>query len=215
VKQGTTDPLTMAAVNFPAVAASSTLGLVFGNALGFIEVQLSAMESNQTGKIISSPKVVTMDGVEAVIKQGEEVPYTTPASGTSPATVSFKEALLQLKVEPRITDEGKISMKIEATNDVADYARGATLPGGNPPIRKNAIKSTVVIQDGDTLVIGGVSRTQEDKTTIGIPWFYKIPVLGWLFKTENINNQKKQLLIFITPKIIGEAGLAGGLEKTK
>jgi type IV pilus assembly protein PilQ len=215
VKQGTTDPLTMAAVNFPAIAASPTLGLVFGAAQGFIEFQLQAMESNGTGKIISSPKVVTMDGVKAVIKQGEEVPYTTPASGTSPATVSFKEAVLKLEVKPQITEEGKISMEIKATNDTPDYARGATLPGGNPPIRKNEVESKIVVQDGDTLVIGGVSRTQEDKTTIGIPWFQKIPVLGWLFKTENISKSKLQLLIFITPKIIGEAGLPGGLEKTK
>jgi type IV pilus assembly protein PilQ len=214
-QQGTTLPLTMAAVNFPAVAASPTLGLVFGNALGFIEAQLSAMESNQTGKIISSPKVVTMDGVKAVIKQGEEVPYVTPASGNTAATVSFKEAVLKLEVRPQITEEGKISMEIKATNDVADYARGATLPGGNPPIRKNEVESKIVVQDGDTLVIGGVSRTQEDETTAGIPWFYKIPVLGWLFKTENVTKKKLQLLIFITPKIIGEAGLPGGLEKTR
>lgn len=211
----TTSPLTMAAVNFAAAAASPALGLVFGNARGFIETQLSAMESNQTGKIISSPKVVTMDGVKAIIKQGEEVPYITPGTSTSPPTVTFKEAVLKLEVRPQITEEGKISMEIKATNDTPDYARGENLPGGNPPIRKNEVESKIVVQDGDTLVIGGVSRTQEDETTSGIPWFYKIPVLGWLFKTENISKTKLQLLIFITPKIIGEAGLPEGSEKTK
>ena len=208
-------PLTMAAVNFAGAAASPALGLVFGNARGFIETQLSAMESNQTGKIISSPKVVTMDGVKAIIKQGEEVPYITPGTSTSPPTVTFKEAVLKLEVKPQITEEGKISMEIKATNDTPDYATGKTLPGGNPPIRKNEVESKIVVQDGDTLVIGGVSRTQEDETTAGIPWFYKIPVLGWLFKTENISKQKLQLLIFITPKIIGEAGLPEGSGKTK
>jgi type IV pilus assembly protein PilQ len=192
-----TTPLTMAAVNF-----------------GFIEAQLSAMEQNQTGKIISSPKVVTMDGVKAVIKQGDEVPYVTPGAVGSPATVTFKEAVLKLEVKPQITEEGKISMEIKATNDTPDYAQGASL-GGNPPIRKNEVESKIVVQDGDTLVIGGVSRTQEDETVTGIPWFYKIPVLGWLFKTENVKKQKRQLLIFITPKIIGGAGFLGGLEKTK
>jgi len=215
VQQGTTLPLTMAAVNFAGAAVSPALGLVFGNARGFIETQLSAMESNQTGKIISSPKVVTMDGVKAVIKQGEEVPYITPGTSTSPPTVTFKEAVLKLEVRPQITEEGKISMEIKATNDTPDYATGKTLPGGNPPIRKNEVESKIVVQDGDTLVIGGVSRTQEDETTAGIPWFYKIPVLGWLFKTEDISKQKLQLLIFITPKIIGEAGLPEGSEKTK
>jgi type IV pilus assembly protein PilQ len=207
--------LTMAAVNFAAGAVSPTLGLVFGNARGFIETQLSAMESNQTGKIISSPKVVTMDGVKAIIKQGEEVPYITPGTSTSPPTVTFKEAVLKLEVRPQITEEGKISMEIKATNDTPDYATGKTLPGGNPPIRKNEVESKIVVQDGDTLVIGGVSRTQVDETTAGIPWFYKIPVLGWLFKTEDISKQKLQLLIFITPKIIGEAGLSEESERTK
>jgi type IV pilus assembly protein PilQ len=208
-------PLTMAAVNFPAAVASPALGLVFGGAQGFIETQIAALEKNGTGKIISSPKVVTMDGVTAIIKQGEEVPYVTPASGTSPASVTFKEAVLKLEVTPQITEEGKVSMKVKATNDTPDYARGATLPGGNPPIRRNEVDSKVVVQDGDTLVIGGVSRMQEDETTTGIPWFYKIPVLGWLFKTENITKSKLQLLIFITPKIIGGAGLPVGTEKTK
>ena len=207
-------PLTMAAVNFAGAVASPALGLVFGNARGFIETQLSAMEKNQTGKIISSPKVVTMDGVKAVIKQGSEIPYVTPAVVGSPATITWKQAVLQLEVKPQITEEGKISMEIKATNDTPDYAQGASL-GGNPPIRKNEVESKIVVQDGDTLVIGGVSRTQEDETVTGIPWFYKIPVLGWLFKTENVKKQKRQLLIFITPKIIGGAGFLGGLEKTK
>ena len=204
--------LTMAAVNFPASAVSPALGLVFGGAQGFIETQLSAMETNGTGKVISSPRVVTMDGVKAVIKQGDEVPYITPGTSTSPPTVTFKEALLKLEVKPQITEEGKISMEIKATNDTPLYSEAVE---GNPPIRKNEVESKIVVQDGDTLVIGGISKITEDETTTGIPWFQKIPVLGWLFKTENISKTKRQLLIFITPKIIGEAGLPGAVEKTK
>ena len=207
----TTLPLTMAAVNFAGAAASPALGLVFGNARGFIETQLSAMEKNATGKIISSPKVVTMDGVKAVIKQGDEFAYVTPATTTTPETVTWKQAVLQLEVKPQITEEGKISMEIKATNDRAIYA----LNQNQPSIRKNEVESKIVVQDGDTLVIGGVSITSEDETTTGIPWFYKIPVLGWLFKTENLLKDKKQLLIFITPKIVGETGLPGAVEKTK
>jgi type IV pilus assembly protein PilQ len=204
-KYGTTDPLTMAAVNFPSSILGPAFGLVFGNARGFIETQLQALESTNTGKIISSPKVVTMDNVKAVIKQGDDVPYVTPASGNSPATVTFKEAVLRLEVKPKITDEGKISMEIKATNDTPDYAQGEKLQG-NPPIRKNEVESKIVVQDGDTVVIGGVFRTQEDKGVSGLPWFYKVPVLGWLFKTENIRKQKRQLMIFITPKILGSSG---------
>lgn len=201
----TTNPLYMAAVNFPSSVLGPTFGLVFGGAKGFIETQLQALESSTQGKIISSPKVVTMDNVKAVIKQGDEVPYVTPASGNSPATVTFKEAVLRLEVKPKITDEGRISMEIKATNDTPDYAQGEKLQG-NPPIRKNEVESKIVVQDGDTVVIGGVSRSQDEKIESGLPWLYKVPVLGWLFKTQNINKQKRQLLIFITPKIMSGSG---------
>jgi len=189
----------MAAVNFPAAASGPAIGLVFGGATGFLETQLAALETNGTGKLISSPKVVTMEGIKAVIKQGAEVPYTTPASGTSPATVSFKEALLSLEVTPKITDEGKISMEIKATNDSPDYANQVL---GNPPIKKSEVESKVVISDGETIVIGGVMVTDEEKQVSGWPWLQQIPVLGWLFKTEDITKTKKQLLIFVTPRIL-------------
>jgi type IV pilus assembly protein PilQ len=212
---GFTDPstsksLTMAAVNFPAAIASPTIGLVFGGATGFLETQLAALETNSTGKIISAPKVVTMEGIKAIIKQGAEVPYTTPASGTSPATVSFKEALLSLEVTPKITDEGKISMEIKASNDSPDYQNEVQ---GNPPIKKSEVESKVVISDGDTVVIGGIMATQEDKAVSGWPWLQKIPVLGWLFKTENTDTHKKQLLIFVTPKILKGDSFGESAEK--
>jgi type IV pilus assembly protein PilQ len=206
----TTTPLSMAAVNFPTVLASPAIGLVFGGATGFLETQLAALETNGTGKLISSPKVVTMEGIKAVIKQGAEVPYTTPASGTSPATVSFKEALLSLEVTPKITDEGKISMEIKASNNSPDYANTVL---GNPPIKKSEVESKVVISDGDTIVIGGVMVTDEIKAVSGWPWLQKIPALGWLFKTENIEKRKKQLLIFVTPKILKGDNFGENAEK--
>jgi len=169
------------------------------------------METAGTGKVISSPKVVTMDGVAATIMQGDEFAYITPSTGTTPETVTWKQAVLKLDVTPTVTEEGKISMKIKATNDRADFSKSLT----QPTISKNEVDSKIVVQDGDTLVIGGVTITQEAETTSGIPWFYKIPVLGWLFKTENVTKIKKQLLIFITPKIIGGTGLPLGTEKTK
>jgi type IV pilus assembly protein PilQ len=202
--------LTMAAVNFPASVASPAIGLVFGGATGFLETQLAALETNGTGKLISSPKVVTMEGIKAIIKQGAEVPYTTAASGTSPATVSFKEALLKLEVTPKITDEGKISMEIKASNDSPDYQNEVQ---GNPPIKKSEVESKVVISDGDTVVIGGVMATNETKSVSGWPWLQKIPVLGWLFKTEDIERHKKQLLIFVTPKILKGDGFGESVEK--
>ena len=199
MKSSTGSSLSMAAVNFPAAIASPSIGLVFGGAHGFLETQLAALETNGTGKLISAPKVVTMEGIKAIIKQGAEVPYTTPASGTSPATVSFKEALLSLEVTPKITDEGKISMEIKASNDSPDYQNEIQ---GNPPIKKSEVESKVVISDGDTVVIGGVMATNEVLSDSGWPFLQKIPVLGWLFKTEDKETHKKQLLIFVTPKIL-------------
>jgi type IV pilus assembly protein PilQ len=210
VTNSTGSSLSMAAVNFPAAVTSPSIGLVFGGATGFLETQLAALETNSTGKIISAPKVVTMEGIKAIIKQGAEVPYTTPASGTSPATVSFKEALLSLEVTPKITDEGKISMEIKASNDSPDYQNEVQ---GNPPIKKSEVESKVVISDGDTVVIGGIMATQEDKSVSGWPWLQQIPVLGWLFKTENIDTHKKQLLIFVTPRILKGDSFGESAEK--
>ena len=210
LKNTTGTSLATAAVNFPSVVASPAIGLVFGGATGFLETQLAALETNGSGKLISSPKVVTMEGIKAIIKQGAEVPYTTPASGTSPATVSFKEALLSLEVTPKITDEGKISMEIKASNNSPDYANEVL---GNPPIKKSEVESKVVISDGDTIVIGGVMVTNETKAVSGWPWLQQIPVLGWLFKTENINKGKKQLLIFVTPWILKSDNFGESPEK--
>ncbi len=216
VKTGTADPLMTTAVNFPiqpALAktyASPAIGVVFGGAFGFLEAQLAALEANATGKIISAPKVVTMEGVKATVKQGAEVPYTTPASGTSPATVSFKEALLKLEVKPKITDEGKISMEITATNDSPDYANAVQ---GNPPINKSELVSSIVVQDGDTVVIGGVFKSTDSNDVSGLPWLQKIPVLGWLFKTDNTTKEKRQILIFVTPKILKGSGFTQSAEK--
>ena len=202
--------LSMAAVNFPAAVASPAIGLVFGGATRFLETQLAALETNSTGKVISAPKVVTMEGIKAIIKQGAEIPYTTPASGTSPATVSFKEALLSLEVTPKITDEGKISMEIKASNDSPDYQNEVQ---GNPPINKSEVESKIVISDGDTVVIGGIMATNEVKSVSGWPWLQQIPVLGWLFKTEDVESHKKQLLIFVTPRILKGDSFGESAEK--
>lgn len=208
----TSTAMQMAAVNWPTVTSGTpSMGIVFGGAAAFLEVQLSALEANSTGKIISAPKIVTMEGIKATIKQGTEVPYTTPASGTSPATVSFKEALLKLEVKPKITDEGKISMEIKASNDEPDWTKEVQ---GNPPIKKSEIDSTVVIQDGDTVVIGGIVKSNDSNSVSGLPWLQKIPVLGWLFKTDSTSKEKTQLLIFITPKILKGPGFAESAEKS-
>ena len=191
-----------AALNYPSALASPTFGLIIGGSNAVLEAQIQALETNNAGKIISSPKITTMDNVKATIKQGQEIPYITIDKDGN-RSITFKEAVLKLEVKPKITPDGTISMEIKATNDAADYAQGAQL-GGNPPINKNEVESKIVVQDGDTIVIGGILKTSDQRNESGVPWFMKIPILGWLFKTEGVTKQRKQLMVFITPKIIAK-----------
>ena len=190
------------AVNFPYTFANTPLlGVIAGGSNFVVSAQIHALEASSEGKIISSPKVTTLDNVKATIKQGEEVPYVTQSTsgGVVTQTVQFKEAVLKLDVKPTITPEGKISMEIKATNDRPDYTRSIQ---GNPPILKNEVDSTVVVHDGDTIIIGGIYKSSEEKLTSGVPGLYKVPVLGWLFKAENEQKAKREILIFITPRIV-------------
>jgi type IV pilus assembly protein PilQ len=190
------------AVNFPYTFSNTPLlGVLAGGSNFVVSAQIHALESSSEGKIISSPKVTTLDNVKATIKQGEEVPYVTESTsgGVVTRTVQFKEAVLKLDVKPTITPEGKISMEIKATNDRADYTKSIQ---GNPPIIKNEVDSTVVVHDGDTIVIGGIYKSENESLTSGVPGLYKVPVLGWLFKAENESRAKREILIFITPRIV-------------
>ena len=187
------------AVNLPALIASPAIGLIIGGASGVLEAQLAALETTNQGKIISSPRITTMDNVKATIKQGQQIPVVTPATTSAPATVTFKDALLQLEVKPRITDEGKISMEIKASKDSPNYSQAIQ---GNYPIDTNMVESHVVIGDGETIVIGGVENKTESKGEDGVPWLSKLPVLGWLFKSEATKKEGRKLMIFVTPRII-------------
>lgn len=194
------------AVNYPTALTAPTLGLIIGGASAVLEAQLAALETTNQGKVISSPKITTMDNVKATIKQGQEIPYITIDKDGN-RSITFKEAVLKLDVKPKITPDGKISMEIKATNDAADYAQGEKL-GGNPPINKSEVESKIVVNDGDTIAIGGIQKTEDYKDTSGVPWLSKIPVLGWLFKAESITKKRRQLMIFVTPRIIKE-GIVG------
>ncbi len=193
------------AVNFPSIGAlaSPAIGLVMGTSKFILDAQLQAMETNGDGKVISSPKITTLDGEEATISQGKEVPFLVPAAGDEPAHSEFKEVVLKLKVTPTITPDGKISMDIYATNKELDWANEVL---GMPAIDKSDVDSKIVVKNGDTVVVGGIYKTIETDGTKGVPWLSEIPVLGWLFKTESRTKQKRELLIFVTPRIMGEEG---------
>jgi len=191
------------AVNFPSIGAlaSPAIGLVVGTSKFILDAQLSALENTGNGKIISSPKVTTLDGVKATIKQGEQIPYPVYDEDGN-RTVEFKDAVLKLEVTPTVTPGGRISIEVKANNDYAD--RRISLE--EPPIKTSSVESTVVVADGDTIVIGGIYYAVESDSKEGVPWLLDIPVIGWLFKTKGVTKDKRELLIFVTPRIIGQDG---------
>ena len=218
--QGVALTTTSLAANFPMAtgAPSYALGFAIGGSRAILDAQILASEKTSEIRIISSPKVTTMDGSKAIIKQGEDVPVVTPGTSTSPPTVTFKEAVLKLEVKPTITQEGKISMEVKANNDIPNYSRSIQ---GNPPINKSEVEAKVVVSDGETLVIGGIVKATTDKGEAGLPWISKVPILGWLFKYEDTTKVRKQLLIFVTPRIVKDekstpgTDTKGALEKPR
>ena len=187
------------AVNLPA---SVGLGSGGGIALGILrdnlrlDLSLSALEASGKGKVVSSPKVVTIDNKEALIEQGTQIPYSTvSASGTN---TQFVDATLSLKVTPHITPEGSIIMKLEAKND----SQGETGATGQPAINKKKATTEVLVRDGETAVIGGILQVTRKEDEKAVPWLSRIPILGFFFKNTLTQSTNRELLIFITPKIL-------------
>ncbi|NVM21454.1 MAG: type IV pilus secretin PilQ [Desulfobacterales bacterium] len=188
------------AVNLPPSTPSSGIGFHFGRIAGSpvnLDVRLLAMESRGRGKTVSAPKVVTLDNKEAFITQGTEIPYQTLEEGT--VTLKFVEAVLKLTVTPHITLDDRINMKINAKKDAPDWGNAV---GGTPAIDKKETETELLVNDGETIVIGGILTSTDELTQKSVPFFSKIPLLGWLFKSKYTYKKKEELLIFITPKII-------------
>jgi type IV pilus assembly protein PilQ len=191
-------------VNFPAPTSATPSGgaaISFGKLTGNLinlDFRLQLGETDGLTRVISRPKLATLDNKEAHIKQGEKIPYeTTSQAGTQ---VQFIDAVLMLKVTPHVTPEGSILMKVLVTRD----ARGAFRSPVNqvPSIEAREAQTEVLVRDGETLVIGGIYETEKTETEQGIPWLMKIPILGWLFKNQETTSAKRELLIFITPTVI-------------
>ncbi len=189
-------------MNLPAAVAAGAggslgFGYIGASDLRSLDIQLSAMESSGKGKIISNPRIITLDNEEATIQQGKKIPYLSVSSeGTQ---TSFVNATLSLTVTPHITPEGTILMVIKTTKDAPDFSRTVS---GVPSIDTKQATSQVLIADGDTLVMGGIFTTNTSKNVANVPGLAKIPVLGWLFKQKKVIDDTTELLIFITPRII-------------
>jgi type IV pilus assembly protein PilQ len=187
------------AVNLPAAGPNTAVGLSLGNVLGNfnIDLALSALQRQGRGRILSTPKVTTQNNQAAEIKQGVQIPIQTVANNT--VTVTFKDAVLTLKVTPQITDAGTVILGLEVENNSPDFAN---LVQGIPPILTQSAKTNVLVKDGSTAVIGGIYQTNEQVSRENTPFLSKIPVLGYLFKKRADNNNSNELLIFVTPRII-------------
>ncbi len=191
-------------VNLPVPNAAGQLALTLIN-LGsgnLINLELSALEADARGKVVSSPRVVTGDNQKAAIEQGTEIPYVTPGSANSPATVAFKKAVLRLDVTPQITADGRIIMVVEVRKDsVGQYVQ---LGGGFsvPSIDTKNVVTQISVNNGDTAVIGGIYEEQIRNDVTQVPWLGNLPILGYLFKQTGTSSDKAELLIFLTPRIV-------------
>jgi type IV pilus assembly protein PilQ len=193
---GPTQPGT---VNLAAPAATSAIGLALGSVNGAfgLDIALSALERSGNGRLLSTPRVTTQNNVAAEMTQGVQIPIQTVANNT--VTVSFKDAALTLKVTPQITAANTVIMQIAIENASPDFSRAV---GGIPPINTQRANTQVLVSDGQTTVIGGIYVSQEQSATDRTPVLSRLPLLGWLFKRDTLNDQSTELLIFITPRII-------------
>jgi type IV pilus assembly protein PilQ len=194
-------PTTMQANNIPSTfSKNNTLGFNFSTLEGInfsvVDAKLSASEVEGKTNIVSSPKIFTVNGQKAAIKQGLEVPYLERDSSGN-ATVRFKNVDLLLEVTPKVSEDNRVTMNIFITkNDVVD----PTAP--EPALSTNEAKTNILVDDGDTIVIGGILKDSKKLSENGIPGLRKLPALGWLFRSEKLENSKNELLIFITPRVV-------------
>jgi type IV pilus assembly protein PilQ len=194
-------------VNLPVPNPAGQVALTLIN-LGsgnLINLELSALESDKRGKVVSSPRVVTTDNQKAHIEQGSEIPYVTPGSANSPATVSFKKAVLRLDVTPQITPDNRIILSVEVRKD--SVGDNVPVQGGGtvPSIVTKNITTQIIVNNGDTAVIGGIYEEEIRNDADKVPLLGDMPVLGNLFKTTSKSSNKTELLIFLTPRVVKES----------
>lgn len=191
-------------IDMGASEATSGIGIGFITDNAILDLQLSAMEASGNGEVISQPKVVTSDKETAKILKGAEIPYQE-ASSSGATTVSFKEAALSLEVTPQITPDNRIIMEVKVNKDEPDFEREVN---GVPPINKNEVNAKILVEDGETIVIGGVFSNTQSKSVEKVPLLGDIPFVGRLFRRDAVRDEKNELLVFITPRIMNNQAIA-------
>ncbi|HEY4581900.1 MAG TPA: type IV pilus secretin PilQ family protein [Lysobacter sp.] len=192
--------------SLPVSNPAGAVGLSILNAGYLLDVELSALQSEGRGEVISNPRVVTSNQREAVITQGQEVGYVTiqpaQAGGVPTPSVQFKDVLLQMRVTPTITNDGRVFLNMAVKKDeVAGYVRVQDV-GDVPQISKREVNTAVLVEDGQTVVIGGVYEFTERSDLTKVPFLADVPFLGNLFKKRGKSKDKAELLIFVTPKVL-------------
>jgi len=190
-------------VNLPVTSPAGTiaLGLVANNVL--VDLELSAAQAETQANIISSPRVITANQKEATIEQGIEIPYQQSASSGA-TTIQFKKAVLSLKVTPQITPDNRIILDLDVRDDSVGTIVVASGGVNVPSINTREITTQVLVNDGQTVVLGGILQTTQREDDTKVPYLGDIPILGHLFKTTDHKDDKDELMIFITPKIVRE-----------
>ncbi len=195
-------------VNLPAGAqggydaASFALSLFGATANRFLNLEISALEADGRGKVVSSPRLVTADQIKAVIRQGTKIPYQK-ATSSGATSVEFIDATLKLEVTPQITPEGNVILDVELNKDSV-----GAVTGGVPSINTKSVKTQVLVENGGTIVIGGIFEQIDRTDEVKVPYLGDIPYLGNLFKTKSRTLNKTELLIFLTPKVVTDRSAA-------
>ena len=202
VINGRTDGAAGPVVNLP-VPGNSAIGVALGAVNGAfnLDVALSALERSGKGRVLSTPRVTTQNNIEAEIMQGVQIPLVTPATANTPETVTYKDAALTLRVTPQITAAGTVIMQIMVENASPGEVRGS-----NVQIDTQRANTRVQVTDGATTVMGGVFISRETSAQDRTPALYRLPLLGWLFKRDTRADDSRELLIFITPRILKGSG---------
>ncbi|ALI01861.1 type IV pilus secretin PilQ [Pseudomonas sp. FW306-02-F02-AA] len=191
-------------VDMGAAGNTSGIGIAFITDNVLLDLELTAMEKTGNGEIVSQPKVVTSDKETAKILKGTEIPYQE-ASSSGATSVAFKEASLSLEVTPQITPDNRIIMEVKVTKDEPDYLNKVQ---DVPPIKKNEVNAKVLVNDGETIVIGGVFSNTQSKVVDKVPFLGDVPYLGRLFRRDVVSEKKSELLVFLTPRIMNNQAIA-------
>ncbi|MDR2946123.1 MAG: type IV pilus secretin PilQ [Candidatus Adiutrix sp.] len=183
-------------------SAGGRLGFAFLNKTGslLLNASITASETSSDAKTISAPRIMAANDQEVSIRQGQQIPYTSGSSATTAANVQFKDVVMELRVKPHIEENGQIvTLDINLKNDTPANSGGAE---SEPAINTREATTKLMVKDGETVVIGGIIVDQQTTGIDRVPGLHRVPILGWLFQDRSINNQKSEMLIFITANII-------------